>query len=814
MTSQNKLTRFSRNLLVSGGLVLLLTAAFALYVWSEQRVDRVNELRHRSFLLADELRQSGDDLTRMVRAYVASGDPVYARYFQDILDIRDGKKPRPENYWRPYWELMVGGIAPRQDSAQAIPLLELMRDAGFTEEEFRKLAEAKANSDVLTVTEFEAMKLVRSTGPEAEANRARALRMLFDHKYHQAKLSVMKPIDGFLELVDQRSLAAVQTAYTHATALRWVLVAIGLGLMFMLWRTNTALRDTLGGSLDEVHTQIGRIGSGDFSSAIKLKGGLENSVLGRLSATQAELNDSARKRQRAMEELRRAMDTLDVTRDGVFIFDPETLRFSYVNQGAVQQTGYSREELLTMTPVHIKPLFDEARFRAIIAPLIAGTTAEGVFETVHRRKDGRDVPVEIILQLVRAEGASDCFIAMVRDITGRQRTEDEIRQLNAILEQRVAEMLKANKTLTDFKAALDEHALVAITDARGKITDVNDKFCAISKYAREELIGQDHRIINSGHHPKAFIRELWQTIASGRVWNGELRNRAKDGTIYWVATTIVPFLGDDGKPAQYIAIRADITERKQVEEQIVQLNADLQSRAAQLETANKELESFSYSVSHDLRAPLRHIHGYVEMLTAATEGQLTDKPRRYLQTIAAASVEMGQLIDDLLAFSRTGRVALRLERVSLDGLVPEAIRGLEMATQGRNIDWKIAPLPAVRGDVALLRQVLANLVGNAVKYSRKRAPALIEIGVAGTEAGRAVLFVRDNGAGFDPQYAHKLFGVFQRLHRAEEFEGTGIGLATVSRIVARHGGRVWAEGKVGAGAAFFFTLERAAEGKS
>lgn len=376
------------------------------------------------------------------------------------------------------------------------------------------------------------------------------------------------------------------------------------------------------------------------------------------------------------------------------------------------------------------------------------------------------------------------------------------------LRRRAEEQMAGNlKVLAEFKAALDEHAIVAITDARGKITYVNDKFCAISKYAREELMGQDHRIINSGHHPKVFIRELWQTITSGRVWKGELKNRAKDGTIYWVDTSIVPFLDEHGKPTQYIAIRADITERKQAEERIVQLNAGLQQHAAKTEAANKELETFSYSVSHDLRAPLRHIHGYVEMLTAATAGQLTEKPRRYLQTIAAASVEMGQLIDDLLAFARTARVELRPERVRLDELVPEVLRGLEMATQGRAIEWRIAPLPAVHGDAALLRQVLANLVGNAVKYSRGRTPARIEIGADGEEAGRSIFFVRDNGAGFDPRYAHKLFGVFQRLHRAEEFEGTGIGLAIVRRVITRHGGRVWAEGKPGEGAAFYFTLQ-------
>ena len=370
------------------------------------------------------------------------------------------------------------------------------------------------------------------------------------------------------------------------------------------------------------------------------------------------------------------------------------------------------------------------------------------------------------------------------------------------------EQLKATvREVGDLKAAIDEHAIVAITDPQGRITYVNEKFCAISKYSREELLGQDHRIINSGHHPKAFIRDLWQTIGSGRVWKGEIKNRAKDGTCYWVATTIVPFLDEHGKPVQHIAIRTDITERKQAEEHVSQLNADLQVRASQLAEANKELESFSYSVSHDLRAPLRHVHGYLDMLRRATDGgQLSEKAQRYLKIVADASVEMGQLIDDLLAFSHMGRTEMKQSRVDVGALVQDTIRGLEMATRDRNIVWQTAKLPPVVGDPSMLKQVLANLVGNAVKYSRMRDPAHIEVGCAGEEDGRVVLFVRDNGAGFDMQYVHKLFGVFQRLHRADEFEGTGIGLAIVRRIVARHGGRVWAEGAPNQGATFYFTL--------
>ena len=356
------------------------------------------------------------------------------------------------------------------------------------------------------------------------------------------------------------------------------------------------------------------------------------------------------------------------------------------------------------------------------------------------------------------------------------------------------------KALTDFKAALDEHSIVAITNPRGKIIYVNDKFCAISKYSREELIGQDHRIINSGHHPKTFMRELWQTISSGRIWKGEIRNRAKDGSFYWVDTTIVPFLGAEGKPTQYIAIRTDITERKRVEEEI-------KLRSEQLAAANKELEAFSYSVSHDLRAPLRHIDGFA-MLLQKHATALDEKGRRHLATISESAKQMGRLIDDLLAFSKAGRAELRVTSVNLGQLAKEVHRGLAPDMQGREISWEIGPLPEVCGDPSMLRQVFVNLMGNAIKYTRPREQAIIAVEcVGGNPDGKEVVVrVRDNGAGFEMQYAHKLFGVFQRLHSANEFEGTGIGLANVRRIIQRHGGRTWAEGTVNEGAAFYFSL--------
>lgn len=253
-------------------------------------------------------------------------------------------------------------------------------------------------------------------------------------------------------------------------------------------------------------------------------------------------------------------------------------------------------------------------------------------------------------------------------------------------------------------------------------------------------------------------------------------------------------------------LRVANLERQRLEEERERMNRELKTRAIQLEEINRELESFSHSVSHDLRAPLRHIQGYAEMLSSSLEGQLSEKPARYLSTINAAAAEMGQLIDDLLAFSRMGRAELRQDAFSMDQLLEETIRGLELHTGDRQIQWRLQPLPAVTADRSLTRQVLSNLLQNALKYSRTRENSIVEAGTAGEENACPIFFVRDNGVGFDMRYAHKLFGVFQRLHRADEFEGSGIGLATVRRIVSRHGGRVWAESCLGQGATFYFTL--------
>ncbi|MDO8813373.1 MAG: HAMP domain-containing sensor histidine kinase [Gallionella sp.] len=311
MNPKNSLSEFSRNLWLTLGMFVVVAITFGFYAHLEKQVDHANELRHQSFLLADELRQSSDDLTRMVRTYVVTGDPIYKRHYQEILDIRDGKKPRPAAYDDIYWDLVLADDQRPRPGGQAVPLLELMRQAGFTEREFASLAQAKANSDVLTRPEFAAMALIESTEPTTEANRLMATRMLNDAAYHQAKYDIMRPISEFYQMVEQRTLGVVRAAENAVALARAMLIAFGLLLAFTLWHAYRVLHATLGCSVDELQGRIVRLGSGDFSSSIPVARGMENSVLDWLSATQINLAQIDAKRRQAEAALRQLNEELE-----------------------------------------------------------------------------------------------------------------------------------------------------------------------------------------------------------------------------------------------------------------------------------------------------------------------------------------------------------------------------------------------------------------------------------------------------------------------------------------------------------------------
>jgi len=385
--------------------------------------------------------------------------------------------------------------------------------------------------------------------------------------------------------------------------------------------------------------------------------------------------------------------------------------------------------------------------------------------------------------------------------TVRRRVEGELRQARDDLEIEVAERTQQASLLNL------THDTIFVRDMSDVITYWNRGAEELYGWTAEEAIGKRAHELLKSVFPAPIEEIRAELLRSGR-WDGELKKTRADGTWVIVASRWSLRRDEQGRPAAILETNNDITERERREQEIRTLNEELGKRTADLESTNKELEAFAYSISHDLRAPLRHMAGFTELLQKNTASLLNEKSKRYVVMILESAQRMGNLIDDLLSFSRLGRAETHKTMVSLEQLVDEALTEVRQDTEGRNIVWRVGGLPAWYGDRSMLRLVLVNLISNAVKFTRTRSQAEIEIGCMDQEQDQLVMFIRDNGVGFDMKYVSKLFGVFQRLHSPEAFEGTGIGLATVQRIVHRHGGRAWAEGLVDKGATFYFSLSK------
>jgi PAS domain S-box-containing protein len=378
---------------------------------------------------------------------------------------------------------------------------------------------------------------------------------------------------------------------------------------------------------------------------------------------------------------------------------------------------------------------------------------------------------------------------------------------------RVEQVLRESEQRFRFMVGSIEDYAVVMLDARGNVMSWNSGAERMKGYRATEIIGKHFSLFYPDEQVRAGVPEkmLRETVARGRSEDEGLRVRA-DGSTFLANVRVNAVHDEAGRLLGFVKVTSDATESKEAERCIQRLNEDLAQRASQLEVSNKELEAFSYSVSHDLRSPLRHIAGFVEMLQKSKAIEGDPESRRHLGIVARAAELMGRLIDDLLDFSRTSRSEMRLGSTDMRAIVDEVLGELGPEAAGRKLTWDIRPLDAVVCDPHLMRLVWTNLISNALKYTRPGEHARIEIGQecgaggAGSASTEVCYYVRDNGVGFNMEYAHKLFGVFQRLHRADEFEGTGIGLANVQRIVHRHGGHVWAEGNVDRGSIFSFSL--------
>lgn len=619
-------------------------------------------------------------------------------------------------------------------------------------------------------------------------------------------LALQDAVDAFLRLRegDLERIRTRQAAYFRG-------MGVGLGALALLLVGSAVLlarylHRRLAVPLAELSDAVTRVGVGDLAARAPTSddgepGGAERAD--ELDQLAAAFNVMAHRIEKTQTVLRQSEEQFRLLFANnplpMWVYDLDTLQFVEVNDAAVDHYGYSRDEFLSMRLSDIRPPEDVPRLVADVQAERPALSHSG--EWRHRLKDGRIIDVEITSHTL-AFGGRRAALVVAQDIAQRKRAEAQLHDLTQELEQRVAlrttELLASEERFRSLAVTANEGIVTA--DRRGCITYLNPAAERTFGYSAGEVLGQQLTVLMPERFQEPHRRGLARYLATGEAHvigrTVELAGRRKDGTEFPLELSLASWHQDD-EPA-FAGIIRDITERKQIEEA-------LQRSAADLEVANKELEAFSYSVSHDLRAPLRGIAGFSQALLEDYDDALDDTGRDYLRRLVAASGRMGVLIDDLLELSRVTRHELQPERVDLSALAQSVATELCQREPRSRVQVVIAPGLEARGDASLLRIALQNLLHNAWKFTGRHEQASIEFGTTERDGVR-VYFVRDDGAGFDMRYAEQLFRPFHRLHRETEFPGTGIGLATVQRIVHRHDGRLWAEGAVEQGATFYFTL--------
>ncbi|MFP5039464.1 PAS domain S-box protein [Parasediminibacterium sp. JCM 36343] len=497
--------------------------------------------------------------------------------------------------------------------------------------------------------------------------------------------------------------------------------------------------------------------------------------------------------------LRTLIDNLPMN---VYVKDMQS-RKTLVNRAEYEYMGAkSEEEVLGKDDTDLYPtessrisLAEDREVFATGVPIIGK-------ETTNTRHDGSTTWfLSSKIPLKNAGGEIIGLLGLSYNITNRKKTEAQLLESREIMQQSLNE-------LSYQRFAIDQHAVVAVTDTKGTIVYANDKFAQISKYTKEELMGQNHRILKSGHHPKTFYEDMYRTIASGKVWKGEFCNRAKDGSIYWVDSTIVPFIDKiTGKVISYISIRTDITDRKNHEMALQHLSDQNKKKTDELAIINKELEQFAYITSHDLQEPLRMVSSFLQLLEKKYHNQLDEKGRQYIHFAVDGATRMKRLIMDLLEYSRAGTVKEVFVKVNTQQVVEDLKQDFGSMISEKNGHIIAGSLPVINGSLTQLRQLFQNLVGNALKYQKPdNAPT---ISIAAEESNTHWTFsVKDNGIGIEPAFFNKIFVIFQRLHNRDEYSGTGIGLAICKKIVENHHGAIWVESVMGEGSCFYFTIPK------
>ena len=499
--------------------------------------------------------------------------------------------------------------------------------------------------------------------------------------------------------------------------------------------------------------------------------------------------------QRRAEEARAFLAAIVESTEDAIVGKDLSGRVQSWNRGAERMFGYTAEEMIGESIQKVIAPENPDEEQTVLDRARRGETWH--YETTRLRKDGSSIHVSLSVSPIRGPGGKIVGVSSIsRDISERIAAQEAL--------ERNARRLREQSQMLDL-------ANVLVRDLEDRVIMWSTGLEKMYGWDRAEVLGRrSHKILQTRFDEP--LEEIRATLMRTGGWTGELVHKRKDGEEVIVASEWVLHKDPQGRPSAILEVDTDITARKRAEQQMQLMNLELEQRVrdrtSALTSANQELEAFTYSVAHDLRAPLRHVDAFAKILEEDFAAELPEEVRRYLHNMRKASQNMSRLVDDLLNLARVGRQELRREQTPLNRIVSEVIKDLDGETRDRRVEWRIAELPVVESDPGLVKQVFVNLLSNAVKYTRPRETAVIEVGTEVRDGERAV-YVRDNGVGFNMKFADKLFGVFQRLHRAEEFEGTGVGLAIVNRIVQKHGGHVWGEAELDKGASFYFTLNGA-----
>jgi PAS domain S-box-containing protein len=595
-----------------------------------------------------------------------------------------------------------------------------------------------------------------------------------------------------------------------------VIAVLGFAILAIILTNWFALTSRVLRPVEQLRDATQVIADGHFSHRVPV------SSVDEIGSLASSFNEMTEKIQRATASLRESREEFravaETAHDAILSANAEG-NIIYANAAAERMFAYAASELMGQ---HFTKLI-QGRWHFGLDPPEAQAhhTHKPSFEVIAKPRLGQEFPAEV--SLAKWSSTKEIVTTIIlRDITARKEAADALKRLNQQLEQRVAErtaeltaaLAELRNSERHYRMLFDRnpHPMWIYATDTLSVLAVNDASAQHYGYSKDEFVGMPvERLIPPPDRRRlhALVRMVEGSAPERRIY----RHQKKDGTLIDVEV-ISDAVDFQGRRARLV-LSHDITERKRAEAQLAQLNEELEERVtqrtAELQAANSELEAFTSSVSHDLRAPLRHIGGFANLLAEHAAATLDSTSKRYLQTISRSVTNMARLIDDMLEFCRIGRADMNYGVVSMSELVEEVVQEAMLSVGGRLIRWDLRPLPEVVGDRSMLKQVWSNLIENAVKYSRHSQLAQITVGYSEVDAAYE-FYVQDNGAGFDMEFAHQLFGAFKRLHRAEEFEGTGVGLANVHRIVTRHGGTVRAHGKRNAGATFYFTLPHSNQG--